>query len=120
MNINNSFIAAVMPKKYYTAIDVETGEEPVQTLWSRIRDTCNNIYYNNLYHGQFIRTFIYDYIIVPVSFCTVAYILFVLFGILIILLGTSFEYIAVYLFGRVIYDKNFPVCSCSDTVVYTK
>lgn len=39
------------------------------------------------------------------------YALFILIGIFIVLFNTMFESTIVYLFGRNVYNKNFPVCT---------
>ncbi len=95
---------------YYNAIDTENMKAPAPAPESRPTyiDTAQ----------QFVRPMCTCLWLIGIVVLWVMIIFgfLILLGILVVLLNTAFEFIIVSLFGRSVFDKNFPVCT---NTVYT-
>lgn len=82
-----------------TRVSIDVNNEYYKRHWNNFCDICNNIGF-----GLFC-------ILLAILALFAIYALFILIGILLVLFNTIFENTIVYLFGRNIYNKNFPVCT---------
>jgi hypothetical protein len=99
------------PTLYYNSINPSNHIENVETetwyqrLTSKISDGIYTILFGILCIVGFTA-------VIVLTILTL-YIIGILFGIIMIILNTMFETTIVYIFGRAVYNKNFPVCSDS-------
>jgi uncharacterized membrane protein YagU involved in acid resistance len=80
------------------------SEDSVSESW------CNKIN-SFIYHLLFCIVCIIGFIVAIIIIILILYSIGVLFGIIMVVFNTMFEYTIVYLFGRALYNKNFPVCT---------
>ena len=117
--------------KYYNAIDVDenksiyniAGSTTINTPNTTIQETtwlefiktntnkyiCNNSYIRSYFWNPLLNTLLIALLlfglIVSINVICIA------IGILFMTLNITFEFVMVNLFGRELYNKNFPVCS---------